>query len=503
MSQRSPTTLRDRFLRLGLLIAVVKLVAVVTLVWTSIRLSEATGRMLDARECVVVTNRARGHLSRVRRNMLAYRLTDDTTYLKEAHSFEEALTREPIAAACSDTPQFVALIADLPRLLDDYFVAEEDAMTLDPGESRSEAEAEVRRKFQAAGTALAELDFLSNERNAAASAEADEVQQALQDVGTVVGIGSIVLVASLLIVLRRDLVLPMSRLTAGIREMRRSGQIGGKLGLGLQAELGEIERAVDELSQLVAEQRAAQYRFIAAVAHDLRNPLQSIRAYSSFVRDGKALPSEAVLRKGFAIIDKQTQRLSRQLEDLLDAARIQAGALQINKDDVDLSALVEEVRGLHEVVSDKHRIEVLVPESLHVYGDSTRLGQVLTNLVTNAVKYSPAGGNIRIALTRNGDEARIAITDEGIGIDREQLKRLFEPFYRLATTKDIPGVGLGLATSRWIVEAHGGHIEVESEVGRGTTFTVCLPIARTEQPAEDVRPQDEHGSHSTSDPPPH
>lgn len=285
--------------------------------------------------------------------------------------------------------------------------------------------------------------------------------------------------------------------------MRQSRQIGAKLGLGLRAELGEIETAVDELSHMVAEQRAAQYRFIAAVAHDLKNPLQSIRAYSSFVRDDKPLPSEAVLRKGFAIINKQAARLSRQLEDLLDAARIQAGALQIHKQDVDLSALVREVTAAVEVVTDKHRIEVDVPQTVHVDGDATRLAQVLTNLLTNAVKYSPQGGDIRVVMRCVGREVRIAIADQGIGIDRDQLKFLFEPFHRLESAKDIPGIGLGLATSRWIVEAHGGRIEVESEPGHGATFTICLSGASCEKLPDGPMPPtaNELDSHSTSEPP--
>lgn len=459
--------------------------------------------MVVAQGCERVANDARGDLSRVRRNNLAYRLTGDPIYLDEARNYRRELIRAPLASACSSAQPFTTLIAELPGLLDEYLEAEAQAMKLHAGETRAEVEAEVREKFEAASAVLAELDHLSAERAGVASDEAIEVQMVLQSVGTVVGIGSIVLVASLLIVLQRDLVVPIFRLTQGIRQMRQSGQVGAKLGLGLRAELGEIETAVDELSHMVAEQRAAQYRFIAAVAHDLKNPLQAIRAYASLVRNDKPLPNESVLRKGFAIIDKQTLRVTHQLEDLLDAARIQAGVLQIEKTDVDLSALVQEVSAALEVLSDKHRIEVDVPETVHVNGDATRLAQVLTNLLSNAVKYSPEGGDIRVALRCAGDEVRISITDQGVGIDKEQIKSLFEPFHRLESTKNIPGIGLGLATSRWIVEAHGGHIEVESEPGRGATFTICLAVASCEHASRGSTPPSSDGphSHSTSDPP--
>ena len=506
MDRRSPTTLRDRFLRLGLLIAIVKLVAVATLVWTSIRLSDATAQILAVRDCATTSSQAMVQLSSVRRNVLMYRLTGETMYLNDAHTFRRTLQEHPLTIACSndENPDFAALTTTATEAMASYFQAEEAAMELPPGTSRAAVEAGVRSDFQAARTSLEELYFLASEAGVSASEQAVQVQEVLLRVGTVVGIGSILLVASLLIVLRRDLVVPLYRLTEAIRNKRQSGQMIGSLGLGLRAELGEVETAVDELSQMVAEQRTAQYGFIAAVAHDLKNPLQSIRAYSSFVRDDKALPREAVLRKGFAIIAKQTERLNRQLEDLLDAARIQAGGLQIEKHDFDLRALVSEIGAMAELASDKHRIEVVVPESMHVYGDATRLGQVLTNLLNNAVKYSPEGGCVRVVLTQHGDEARIAVSDEGIGIDREQLARLFEPFHRLedARNRDIPGVGLGLATSRWIVEAHGGHIEVESDPGHGATFTVCLPISSIDVPKGDVTTPDAD-SHSTSEPPAH
>lgn len=507
MTRSSPTTLRDRFLRLGLLIAIVKLVAVATLVWTSMRLSHATSQIIAVRDCAITSSQAMDQLSSVRRNVLVFRLTGEAHYLEEAAAYRRLLEAESFGSACTqeENPRFALMTATAREALAGYFEAEEAAMELPPGSSRAAVEAEVGRKFQAARTSLDDLYFLAAEATASASGEAVQVQEVLLRVGTVVGIGSILLVGSLLIVLRRDLVVPMYRLTEAIRKKRRSGQMGGSLGLGLRAELGEVERAVDELSQMVAEQRTAQYSFIAAVAHDLKNPLQSIRAYSSFVRDDKPLPSEAVLRKGFAIITKQTDRLNRQLEDLLDAARIQAGALEVEKRDVDLGELVNEVGALAELASDKHRIELFVPESLHVSGDATRLGQVLTNLLNNAVKYSPQGGCVRVRLTHEGNEARITVTDEGIGIDREHIKHLFEPFHRLedARTRQIPGIGLGLATSRWIVEAHGGHIEVESEPGHGATFTVSLPMSSIETPREDITTPDadDADSHSTSEPP--
>lgn len=235
MDRRSPTTLRDRFLRLGLLIAIVKLVAVATLVWTSIRLSDATAQILAVRDCATTSSQAMVQLSSVRRNVLMYRLTGETMYLNDAHTFRRTLQEHPLTIACSndENPDFAALTTTATEAMASYFQAEEAAMELPPGTSRAAVEAGVRSDFQAARTSLEELYFLASEAGVSASEQAVQVQEVLLRVGTVVGIGSILLVASLLIVLRRDLVVPLYRLTEAIRNKRQSGQMIGSLGLGL------------------------------------------------------------------------------------------------------------------------------------------------------------------------------------------------------------------------------------------------------------------------------
>jgi signal transduction histidine kinase len=129
--------------------------------------------------------------------------------------------------------------------------------------------------------------------------------------------------------------------------------------------------------------------------------------------------------------------------------------------------------------SPDHRLELDLPqEPIHAAFDPLRIGQVLTNLVSNAIKYSPAGGPVRVSLERADGSAVLAVTDRGLGISPEDRAELFQPFRRGASVQDaIPGVGLGLAASRKLVQAHGGTIEVESEPGSGSTFRVILPLA--------------------------
>ena len=478
MADYPKTSLKRRFLRMALLVALVKLTALITLVWTSMRLTSATEVLVQTRACADATSDATSALFNMRREALHWRVNGDRTHLDNVDRHRRVLESSELDRGCGiKSSRREAQLPITKRAIADYLDAQRRARLI-PTDAPISAFSEVRRKYQRAHEALHRLDELNTMAGMRAAGRAQEVQRILQRTGTVVGIGSIVVVGGLLLMLQRELVAPMHRLTEAIRGMQRNGEVGARLGLGLGAELGEIERAVDGLSHQIAEKRTAQYQLIAAVAHELKNPLQSIRAYSSFVRGNRSLPSEPSLRKGFEVIDRQAEKLGRQLDDLLDAARVQGGAIELEKTAFDLGELVRETGACFDWVSDKHRIELDASLGMLAFGDRLRLGQVLTNLIGNAVKYSPQGGCITVVLRKVGDEARISVRDEGIGIEKEQLAKLFEPFRRSSAVRgmDIPGVGLGLATSRWIVEAHGGRIEVESELGKGSTFTVRLPL---------------------------
>lgn len=481
--KQQPISLRTRFLRLGLLIAIVKLIAVVTLVWTSTELATATRNIEISRDCSVAMHQTMSTLSHFRRQLLLYRLTGETSFANDAAASRERLEQLKGSGLCGgEGANGRALVAQAEAAVDEYLAAE-TAAAHEPVESaRTGAELAIRDSFDTASQALEGLYELNREAGVRASARADHVQDVTAQAGLVIGVSSIFLVGGLLVLLQRRLVVPTHRLARAIERKDRNLSALEPLRLGLEGELGEIERAVDELSATVVEQRAAQHDFIAAVAHDLKTPLQSIKAYASLLRPGKAPPKEAIIHKGCEVIERQIDKLSRQLDDLLDAASVQSGEFILEAKVFDLADILEESRLLFDTVSDKHRIDVECVGSTRVSGDPLRISQVLTNLLSNAVKYSPNGGSIALSLRHEVHEAVISIRDEGIGIEREQLATLFEPFRRGrgVAKLEIPGVGLGLATSQKIVSAHGGRIEVESEVGRGSTFTIRLPLVEVE-----------------------
>jgi two-component system, OmpR family, sensor histidine kinase MtrB len=231
-------------------------------------------------------------------------------------------------------------------------------------------------------------------------------------------------------------------------------------------ELRIIASQFNGMADSLARQRENQLAFLAGVAHDLRNPLSVLKL---------ATMTNAPDR--LQIMKRQVDYLDRMIGDLLDASRIEAGQLELRPEQEDARTLIREVYDLFRDLSPKHQLSISLPDQpVMLYCDALRIEQVLNNLVSNAIKYSPKGGPVEITLQDSDSEAVICVTDYGLGIPSDQRHHIFEPFRRARVTKDhIPGLGLGLSVARRIVEAHQGQLEVFSELGKGSTFSVRLP----------------------------
>ena len=238
------------------------------------------------------------------------------------------------------------------------------------------------------------------------------------------------------------------------------------------------QRKAQERALVEADRRKDE--FLATLAHELRNPLAPIRQAASIARNPNA--SEAQRRWSNNVIERQVQHMSLLLDDLLDVSRITHGTLQLRRQQTDLqsvvSAAIETARPL--IDERQHRLEIDVPASLHVYGDPLRLAQVLSNLLTNAAKYTHPRGEIRVVATEVDGELRLSVEDTGIGISAEDLPRVFGMFAQVRSAQEhaAGGLGIGLALAKGIVDLHGGHIDATSGgTGKGSRFTVYLPGA--------------------------
>jgi signal transduction histidine kinase len=217
--------------------------------------------------------------------------------------------------------------------------------------------------------------------------------------------------------------------------------------------------------------------FLNIAAHELRSPLGVIRGYASMLSEGM-LP-EADRGVALARIAEKSEEMARLISEMLETARLETMGLDLALATVDLAEVIADaVNATRPLLGDQHRMVVEDHlDGVVVVADRVRLTTVFTNLIENAIKYSPAGGEISITCAREEHEASVRVRDEGIGINAEQVHRLFTRFGRVVTpeTSHIRGTGLGLYLARETARLHGGDIRVESVPGRGTTFTVVLP----------------------------
>jgi signal transduction histidine kinase/CHASE1-domain containing sensor protein len=253
------------------------------------------------------------------------------------------------------------------------------------------------------------------------------------------------------------------------------------VGLAAQAAV-----AIDNARLYLRSKEAISVRdeFLSICSHELKTPLTTLKLQTQLNRR-KAVKQEGLSTQSFigllSTTERQVDRLSRLVDDMLDVSRIATGRLKITMEAFDLADVVREVaeRLTPQAESAGSRLQLEIGTSIMGQWDRLRIDQVVTNLITNAVKYG-AGQPIRLSLTETAGEAKLLVRDEGMGIAPEHQKRIFERFERVTEDSGISGLGLGLYITRQILEAHGGTIQVESDIGRGATFIVTLPVSKSQ-----------------------
>ncbi len=220
-----------------------------------------------------------------------------------------------------------------------------------------------------------------------------------------------------------------------------------------------------------------KHEFLATLAHELRNPLSTMSNAVALLKARRTTP--AVQDRAHEILGRQISRMTMLVDDLVESARTDRGVSTLHRANVHLADTVRSVlAGFEDAGRLGHLRWSTALEPVVVQGDVMRLEQVVTNLVDNAAKFTPAGGTVRVALSMDGDEARLQVADDGLGVDPAQLPHLFEPFTQAHAGTEGPrrGLGLGLSVVRSLVELHGGRVQAGSDgPGRGTCLTVWLP----------------------------
>jgi PAS domain S-box-containing protein len=268
---------------------------------------------------------------------------------------------------------------------------------------------------------------------------------------------------------------------------RRDLQVTAGPVRGAEGEVAAGVMTIHDITDLLASERERE-QFLSIVSHELRTPLTPLKALAQLVRSrmrrsqqqGTALDMES-LDRNLAAIERQVDRMNGLVNDLLSVSRAEKGSLSMERVPYDLAVVLRDVvqRYIDATLEDgRHTFTVEAPASLPVHGDQSRVEQLLMNLVGNAVKYSPTGGQVRVALATEDRNAEIAIADDGIGIPADDLPRLGHPFTRGGgRAGTFAGMGVGLYVARIVAEAHSGSLALESEGdGKGTTVRVKLPL---------------------------
>ncbi|MCH7703213.1 MAG: PAS domain-containing protein [Planctomycetes bacterium] len=243
---------------------------------------------------------------------------------------------------------------------------------------------------------------------------------------------------------------------------------------------GSCVLLVRDISQQLRADRARE-EFVSQVTHELRTPLTNIRAYAETLSSGM-LDDPKVITECYNVITKETRRLGRLIEDILNVSQLEAGSMQLLIDDVDVLALVGDAVGdLRGLAEEKGiDLQLALPVKLPPFrGDRDKLTVVINNLVGNALKYTGQGGEVCVGCQSNDDQLLLTVKDNGIGIDPSDQERIFEKFQRGSDPEALQqtGTGIGLTTAREIVARHGGRVEVMSAKGEGATFVVTLPLS--------------------------
>ncbi len=277
--------------------------------------------------------------------------------------------------------------------------------------------------------------------------------------------------------LARGMTQPLRDMAMAARRME-TGDYSIRVHSRSRDEVGQLAAAFNGMSAELQNLEQSRRDLVANVSHELKTPIAAIRAHLENLLDGVQQPDPYTLQVMLA----QTERLSRLIEQLLELSRLESGELPLQREEMPLAPLVSEVLSEIEVArSDRGvAIDSEMPQDLPpVDADRERVHQVLFNLLDNAVRFTQAGGAVTVSAHRSNGSVQVQVADTGVGIPPEHLPRLFERFYRAdpARSREDGGTGIGLAIARSVVEAHGGHIHAESELGKGSVFSFDLPVA--------------------------
>jgi signal transduction histidine kinase len=488
-------SLVGRVVVLASAVAMVVVLVVATALIAIISLRHAEAQESRAKDVTAATLRAENVAFDLESSLRGYVLSGNQHFITR---FNEARTTMPVALGrlkklvADDRPQLQrAQVTEqlLGAYVTDYAQPVIKIRRLSPFAALSTASSdEDRRRASEIRATLGTILAVEQHHSAVRSRHAREVAR------YAVVIGSVALALSAGLVLlfgawvARGVAAPVrrtssaaARVAAGDFDVRLDESGAGEVGALLSA-FNSMTRALElgrrellDQNERLRESEQHKRDLISMVSHEIRTPLASVVGFTSLLLEREFSPEEQ--RRYLEIVDQQARRLAGLAGDFLDVQLLEGGGLSFDYAPFDLVDLAREQARLFFSHTSSHTIDLDVPDQpVVVNADRDRIAQVIDNLLSNAIKYSPGGGRVGLVLTSNQRVVQLSVTDEGMGIPAADRAHIFEKFFRgTDAASAIGGTGLGLAVAREIVTSHGGRIDVESEPGRGSTFTVRLP----------------------------
>ena len=312
--------------------------------------------------------------------------------------------------------------------------------------------------------------------------QVQEIYESLRDIQLRILFWLVIVAAAVMVVnmfVLRTITRPISELNEGITRMSR-GDLSARVNVRGKNEFAGLASAFNSMSERLEQLDKSRNQFVSNASHELKTPLSTMKILieTLLYQD----PIDPGMTKEFLTdVNKEIDRLNRIVSDLLTLVNIDSGAMKLNLSDLDISGLLQEqVKRLSPLARENGiELECTAGGAIVVPGDPLKLQQVIYNVIDNAIKYTPRGGEVHCSVARSGRMAVIRIADTGEGIPEEDLPHIFDRFYRVdkARSRETGGTGLGLSIVKQIVMSHGGTITPESTLGKGTTFTIQLPLA--------------------------
>jgi two-component system sensor histidine kinase GlrK len=425
-------------------------------------------------------------LSQVRYEKKYALLKDSLLYDQFLQAKGEFLQNLTEARALPIGPRETTLLAEITRLHEKYeALAEKElkALRSKVRRPRSEWDNLNKEKDEAVNTIIRYLDGLkeiSLQNNLRRFRELGQAQEASMQFIIYIGGAALLLIVMISWVITRSITRPIGLLVDKTREMAE-GRYQGDLKIKSPPEVARLNRAFNDMCERLNKIDKMKSDFFSVMSHELRTPLTSIREGTNLLLEGVGGDLKEKQKKLLGIISEESNRLIELVNSLLDLAKMEAGMMPFHFSQMDISPVLTITAQLLEplLVSKKINLKLDYPETgPPVRVDNERLMQVIKNLLANAIRFSPEEGTIQVSLKARDGFLEIAVRDQGPGMPPDQLKHIFEKFRQVELPGGLPskGTGLGLAIVKQIITAHGGKVWAESEIGKGSSFFITLPL---------------------------